>query len=64
MSCRRLPLHASINYMPANGNHSISEIFLIFIRADELPEITTAYFQKSHAGSWRSSITGNYRIPF
>ncbi|MDM1545208.1 hypothetical protein HX037_04845 [Ignatzschineria indica] len=29
-------------------------------RADELPEITTAYFHKLHAGKWRFSIADSF----
>ncbi|MDM1544275.1 hypothetical protein HX037_00010 [Ignatzschineria indica] len=50
MSCQILLSRSSPNHVPAKGDHSISETFLIFIRADEVPELTTAYIQKLHAG--------------
>ncbi|PWD85728.1 hypothetical protein [Ignatzschineria cameli] len=42
------------NFAPAVGNHSIAGIDLIFIKADELSDLTIAYFYQSCAGSRQS----------
>ncbi|WP_133243450.1 hypothetical protein [Ignatzschineria cameli] len=51
MSCRSSLSRISINHAPAVGNHSIAGIVLVFIKADELPILTIAYFHQSHAGN-------------
>ncbi|WP_204758304.1 hypothetical protein, partial [Ignatzschineria cameli] len=50
--CRILPSRSSTNHTPAVGNHSIARIVLIFIKADELPVLTIAFFHQSRAGKY------------
>ncbi|PWD83350.1 hypothetical protein DC081_10155 [Ignatzschineria cameli] len=51
--CRILLSYSSINHVPAVGNHPTAKIVLVFIKADELPVLTIAFFYQSRAGKYR-----------